>query len=180
MLWPVGADYQSAVQWRMLNDMRRSQSVLPGARFAIITAVTFPACARRVPLCSRALIRRKLTRCEGLRDMGMAKRSRLRFAVAAVCVLAALLSGLLAGPGRPQAEVPGERPALLRQRPVPGSRDPVRERHSGRFAFRRRPLQAGAGGDEAAAVANRRTRSCRPPSKSSRITMPRTLTWPTC
>jgi hypothetical protein len=89
--------------------------------------------------------------------MRMAKGSRLRYAVAAVCLLAALLDGLLAGPERPQAEVPGERAALLRQRPVPGSRDSVRERDPGGFAFRRRPLQAGAGRGQAAAVAHRRS-----------------------
>src|ERR1035438_9748565 len=91
----------------------------------------------------------------GAQKYGYCKRVKM-----AVCGRGGLLAGsvadgLLAGPERPQAEIPGKRPALLRQGPVPGGRNSIPERDPGRRAFRRGALQALSGGDEATAMANR-------------------------
>jgi hypothetical protein len=168
---------KAPVHGRMLN-MGRIGSART-LKFAIITAVTFPAGAQGVPLCSRVLIRQSLRDVKAVKDMGMAKVWRLQCSVAAICLLAALLAGC--SRIRTCASRSTWRAASATSTKASTGRRQFSSRTRSRSMtrFRRRPLQAGADGPQTGTVANAyqelsKTIELQPDHYAAQ------LDWPTC
>ena len=83
----------------MLNDMLDGNTNVSARQFCGNNGSNFSGSGPSEYLCGAGFEKAKFTRCKGLRNMAMAMKSRLRFGIAAVCVVAALLGGCSRDPG---------------------------------------------------------------------------------